>query len=563
MSRPRLAAVLLAALVVPLALAAAGCQSQPLQATPGISASPEASGVPPIGKFDPPVVITTAKALRDNDQLKFNDTIDNNPISRWARERLGIIQTNAWLLSDQNQALATRIKLALSGGEELPDVLFITDKDMPELLDELAESGKIMDIDDAFERYASARMKEAYARNADVWDTVAYKGKRWALPQISDDRVGSPILWIRQDWLDRLGLQPPNTLDELERVIHAFTYSDPDGNGEQDTIGLALAGQNTLNGWMGDASLVFGAYGDQPYQWNREPDGALAYGSIQPSVREGLAQLARWYREGYLDADFGTLDEQEAAQQFVDGKAGIISGPGWMGGWPLEQMAASGGVVKPIPYPAGPRGAIGKIGSQLSYGAYVFRSGFAHMDAIFAYLDAVYGALIEDPASDFAAGYAEGYDYMKKDGEYVYDFPGASSTISNFFLITSGSAPPHVLQGESLESRVLRGKLDTPYERRLASTTSRLYLQGLVVGAGQTADSHSNAFAGPYTKTMKTKWASLKRLEKETMLKIVYGSAPLDAFDAFAAAWRAQGGDEITREVNAQRQTSPTPPGAR
>ncbi|MCD9025519.1 hypothetical protein [Cohnella silvisoli] len=112
----------------------------------------------------PPVVITKEKALRDNDQLKFNDTIDNNPITRWARNRLGIIQMNKWILSDENQALATRIKLALSSDEELPDVLFILDKDIPELLSVLLESGKVIDLEEAFNTYAPTRIKEAYKK---------------------------------------------------------------------------------------------------------------------------------------------------------------------------------------------------------------------------------------------------------------------------------------------------------------------------------------------------------------------------------------------------------------
>ncbi|MDF2651146.1 MAG: hypothetical protein K0Q73_6951, partial [Paenibacillus sp.] len=470
----------------------------------------------------------------------------------WARDRLGIIQTNKWVLADQNQALATRIKLALSSDEELPDVLFISDKEIPELLGDLVESGKVMDLEEAFNKYAPPRIKEAYQKNSEVWKTVAYKGKVWGIPQISDDKVGSPILWIRQDWLDRLGMRAPESVEELEKVLHAFTYNDPDGNGMQDTVGFALAGQNSLNGWMGDASLLFGLYGDQPYQWNSKEDGTLAYGTAEPSVKQALAHLNRWYNQGYLNQDFGTHDEQEAVQLFIDGKAGIISGPGWMGGWPLGDMQRSvpGVLIKAVPYPAGPDGKVNKIGSQVSYGAYFFRKGFSHMDAIFAYIDQVYGVLIEDLNSDFAQGYAEGYDYIKKDGQIVYDFPDSTSIIANFFLITTGSTPPHVMQGESIESRVLRGKAETPYERKLVSTTSRLYLEGLNVGGSQVTYSQSNKFVGPYTDTMNLKWTMLKRLEKETMLKIVYGNIPVDEFDNFRQQWNDLGGEDITREVN-------------
>lgn len=538
--------ILLAALLIAAWFVYKAVIAPPEQTSPAHSA-----GAP--GKFDPPVVITTAKALRDYDKLKYNDTTEDNPITRWAKERLGIIQMNKWIVTDQNDALSNRIRLALSGGEELPDVLYITNHDIPGLLEDLVNSGRIMSIEEAFEAYAPARVKEAYEQNPDVWKTVSLQGKRWGLPQISDGKIGDPILWIRQDWLDRLKLKPPATLDELEHVLEAFTNSDPDGNGERDTVGLALAGKNTLNGWVGDASFLFGAYGDQPYQWNRMADGTLAYGSVQPSVKQALARLADWYDKGYIDSDFATYDEQKIMSYMTDNKAGIISGPGWMGGWPLGESSQaaegdSGPVFKPYPYPSGPDGKIGRLGSSISYGSYFFRKGFERMDAVFAYWDEVYGYFLEDPDSDFIHGFGEGYDYIVEDGEVKYDFTDMTSTISNYLLVAPGN-PPNETR-ESIESRVYRGSITTPYEKKLASTAARLFLEGRVIGDQQLNYSQKNEFVGPNTPSMALHWPVLTKLEKETFLKIVYGKAPVDAFDDFAQQWAESGGIAITEEVN-------------
>ncbi len=35
-------------------------------------------------------------------------------------------------------------------------------------------------------------------------------------------------MWIRQDWLDNLGLEAPRTWDELVAVAEAFVKEDPD-----------------------------------------------------------------------------------------------------------------------------------------------------------------------------------------------------------------------------------------------------------------------------------------------------------------------------------------------
>ena len=47
------------------------------------------------------------------------------------------------------------------------------------------------------------------------------------------------LLNVRQDWLDKLGLTVPKTVDDVYKVAYAFTYNDPDGNGKNDTIGYS------------------------------------------------------------------------------------------------------------------------------------------------------------------------------------------------------------------------------------------------------------------------------------------------------------------------------------
>ncbi|XID92899.1 ABC transporter substrate-binding protein [Paenibacillaceae bacterium WGS1546] len=535
-----------AALALALLFGLAGCsgrEASPPEPAPDVTSTPGDH----CGEL---TTITTAKALRDYDILKGDDTTENNPITRWARDRLCVVQTNQWMVADQDQALGDRIRTALSNGEPLPDVLFLRSQDLPSILRDLIAADRIREMGSVFEEYASDRLKEAYELNPAVWKSVTLNGTRWGLPQISAADLGDPILWIRQDWLDALGLKPPATLDELENVMAAFAGRDPDGNGFDDTIGLAVAGQHTLNGWMGDVSFLFGAYGDQAHQWNRMADGTLAYGSVQPSVKSALRRLAEWYEAGYLASDFGTHDEQDAAALMTSGAAGIISGPGWMGGWPLGEATLEGAVFKPYPYPAGEDGRIGRIGTLPSYGSYLFRKDFDHFDKIFAYYDEVYGMLIEDPESDFAIGLAEGYDYTIVDGEPAYDFPGATSTIGNFFLVAPGSTPPKVIKGDSLERRVYDGKIDSYYEKKMAATASRTFLEGKLVVERQPGISYPEQFVGPQTPTMALKWRLLNKLEQTTFLQIAYGHAPLDDFDRFVKDWHENGGAQVTAEVN-------------
>ena len=50
-------------------------------------------------------------------------------------------------------------------------------------------------------------------------------------------------------------------------------------------------------------------------------------------------------------------------------------------------------------------------------------------------------------------------------------------------------------------------------------------------------------------------WEQRHTLEKQTYTNIIYGNEPIEAFDTFVEEWKAQGGDQITEEVNAWYET--------
>jgi multiple sugar transport system substrate-binding protein len=84
-------------------------------------------------------------------------------------------------------------------------------------------------------------------------------GQAYAVPFSAQANV----LLVRKDWLDKLGLQPPKTWDDLATVAKAFTTQDPDGNGKADTYGLAVPG-STARGYTSWywSTFLYGAGGD-------------------------------------------------------------------------------------------------------------------------------------------------------------------------------------------------------------------------------------------------------------------------------------------------------------
>ena len=101
-------------------------------------------------------------------------------------------------------------------------------------------------------------------------------------------------------WLDTLGLQVPDTTDDLEAVLLAFKEQDPNGNGEADEIPLTGA-TGTWSADVYDYPMNPFIYNDgQTYLYinhNKEVD----FNANKPEWREGLRFMAGLYAQGLID----------------------------------------------------------------------------------------------------------------------------------------------------------------------------------------------------------------------------------------------------------------------
>ncbi|WMT43019.1 hypothetical protein RE628_12530 [Paenibacillus sp. D2_2] len=97
------------------------------------------------------VTITTARQVGGDITFRDGEDIDNNVHYKWAQEKLGINFKNEWTVGT-NDAFLTKLRLMLNTKEKFPDVIRLDDL---KLATQLIDSGKIMDITDAFEKYAS------------------------------------------------------------------------------------------------------------------------------------------------------------------------------------------------------------------------------------------------------------------------------------------------------------------------------------------------------------------------------------------------------------------------
>lgn len=144
------------------------------------------------------------------------------------------------------------------------------------------------------------KLMEAYPDA--VPEALTESGWLAGMPQLSMQTETTQTFgpMIRKDWLDELGLDVPETYDELHNVLKAF--KEKKGADAALVLNYAATGINNglvqgygINGLVADAAM------SEPYY---QVDDTVMYGPIQPEFKEYLTMVHDWYEEGLIWQDF-------------------------------------------------------------------------------------------------------------------------------------------------------------------------------------------------------------------------------------------------------------------
>ncbi len=205
-------------------------------------------------------------------------------------------ETNIYLegtISKNNANEVEAFNLMLSSGK-LPDIIgYGTISD----LEKLGRDGGLIPLNDLIRQYAPNIQRMLDQDSAFRQTATSLDGNIYMIPQ-SFDLFSAEFYWIRKDWLDKLGLDVPSTVDELYNVLLAFRNNDPNGNGLKDEIPLIdRAGHN-----MPDEYLYLFDTSTEFYP----RDGIITFEPLSDGFVYGVQELAKWYREGLIDPEIFT-----------------------------------------------------------------------------------------------------------------------------------------------------------------------------------------------------------------------------------------------------------------
>lgn len=144
-------------------------------------------------------------------------------------------------------------------------------------------------------------------------ENASYNGKLYSVPRARS--VGRNGVGYRLDWLENLGMKEPKTIDEFYKMLVAFTYNDPDGNGKDDTFGMAVT---SYQGPWDSMQIWFGV----PNEWGEDESGNLIPAHMTNEYDEALNFFRKIYSEGLVNQDFASYDSSKWDEMLRGGQAG-------------------------------------------------------------------------------------------------------------------------------------------------------------------------------------------------------------------------------------------------
>jgi putative aldouronate transport system substrate-binding protein len=485
------------------------------------------------------IALTTARTMDPTVQFDQSNperrSFDENRWNTTFQRELGVKLTHKWISTDEDSNNA-KWSTAIASGD-IPDFAVVSDN----IYKMLVDADLVADMTTVFPQNASAELK---SMTEDFKAGMTFNGKLLGIPF-----PGYPyfegVLFIRQDWLDTLGLAVPKTMEDVIAVARAFKNAKLGGN---DTIGLLFTSNGSVTNGRWEGFLNgYGAYIDT---WI-EKNGQLVYGSVQNEMKDALLSMQALYRDGTINRDFAVANDTVAQEYVASGKVGIFYGTSWITTTSIVTLHNNDPKAKIInifpPSVQGKKYPM-QVGAATATKLFVSKK-CKNPEAIVKMINLCYQ--YENDAKTYR-------DYsVDNDGFLWYKFMPWNHVLSSLNDFEMADA---IRQAEQKGTKIEKVTWQNAYEgylREKNGTEKGFNMTTFGPGGSYTTifDAYNskmlllNAFSGLPTETMALTGSILADNLKTAMLEVVAG-ADISVYDKAINDWLNNGGRKITEEVN-------------
>ena len=461
---------------------------------------------------------------------------------------MGIKVENSILCA--SNAMTEKFQLAIAS-DEIPDFGIVDAATLASLI----KNDMVMDMTDIYDQWATDNLKAIAGQQDNALFAPTLKdGRYMAIPVANTVGDSYPILWIRSDWLDALGLKAPSTMEEVFAIAEKFAADDPDGNGKDDTYGLYL--DKDLNG-LDFIMAAYEVYSKDEY-WVKQEDGSFIAGCTDPDAKKPLGALAKLYEAGAIDHEFAVKEQSKEEELIASGKIGIYIGYFYSPlGVMKDSVANVGADWIAVPMPAAEGYPEYKPGVNLNVYGYIYaKQGITNPEAIVVMLNHLCDGYAAPWLSDGDS------EFYKKYNELAAD-PAISQAGANNLMPFQMAG--NINWGKEFTEAIAAGKehvegKDADYQNVISTGLSedlswawkKVYLEGYLVM--DLDNVRYSDYTGAPTETM-SKTQSLLNTQKLTdYISIIMGDQPVDYFDTFVETFNNIGGAKIAEEIKEELQ---------
>ena len=501
----------------------------------------------PYGKYPETITYTLGKISGGNhSNLPAGDTYEDNGYTRYLKKMLNIQNKDVFELEEGNQ-YEEAVEIAIKDNN-LPDIMVVKGQ---ETVQKLAEAGMIEDLTEVYEECTTWRIKDMYASYTDaLLNSAKYEGRLYGLPDTVIDH-GPTLLWMRKDWLDKLGLAEPATMEEAMNCILEFVNQDAAGNGE--TIGLActpelVAGSSETY----SADGIFSMFHASPRKWVQDAEGEIVYGSVTQECKAALEYLHTLYTRGVLDKKFLLRTSENIEELIKNGKCGAFFGKWWAPNNPLMESYDYDKNAEWTPYffTKEDENVLQEYETFEDRLYVVVRNGYEHPEIVAKYISVIfdYSRYDDKEANEVNEYFSLNVDPTARPLNINVDYRDTLyQTTENIRNTLNKEKPSSSLTGlEKSYYRTCKAYLDgnLTTANAWAAYTSRITAVGTLVDLN-----FKSRQPLPLSREGLKVGEDLLKLEQQTFIQIVCGEKPVGYFDTFVKEWYAAGGKDFTQKA--------------
>ena len=501
-----------------------------------------------VAPYDEPVEVTIVNYYNTNLETNmatwtdwWGETLENNRYVAAAEKALNIKIKYLWLKNDADKGYEKQLRLAITAGE-IPDMFIVTNQNG---LVQLAESGLIMPVDDVVDKYFTTWDKEIQSSDGGkLYEMAMYDGQCYGIPCNISDTDTFSYIWLRKDWMEKLNLEAPKTMDDLRNIMLAFKEAKLGGS--ENTYGMVID-KDLYYSTRG----LFAGFGAYPEFWVEDENGGLVWGGTQENVKKALTYLNGLYNDGLLDKEFITQSNTDAKALMFNSQAGILYAGHWLA-HDLQKLhdndPESDWICVALPSETG--APVEQYLTPVKRGWIVINESYEHPE-VAAKIRAL---------CTFAAqgGICDGTWWFSNDqAQTLEPFQASVSSWDNYNTYLN------LLEcyDKGGDTSVLRAKAIT-YWNNLTSGSS-IWAWEHMFGNGETTPMvvlrdaieneriHYDGFLGAQNEFMQDRWSVIKDEQLTAFTKIIIGEVGVEeGFADWLKTFDSMGGTQITRDVN-------------